>query len=342
MAATIKDIARRLSISVSTVSYALNDGPRTVDPQVKQRILEVAREINYRPNSVAKSLVTRRSRTIGIVPERPSHNIVLGAYLQLVLNGVMNKCEDLQHDVLIFSQHGNAPTKKFVDMLLDGRCDGLIFVGGAALGDVLREAQGYGIPHVTIGGPGATDSTSILMDNRAGVWLAMEHLYALGHRKIGMVTGISSHTDSIEREHAFREWLSERSMEVREAWIVSGGFTQPGAESVTEQLLDLPEKPTAVVAANDEMAVGFIRTALRMGYQIPDDISVVGFDDTQLALTVRPELTTVRQPIGQMGEFAVATLVSIIEKGVIPPSEKFVPELIVRSSTSAPTEEHIP
>lgn len=335
MAATIKDIAKKLNYSTSTVSYALNGGPRPVPEAVKENVFAVARELGYRPNRIAKSLVTRQSRTIGIVLQRSTHDVFLAPYLNAVFNAVMNVAEDRLYDVLVFSQHKTATVAQFTNLLLDGRVDGVLLISSAALPELARDLQAYGLPATAmftsdLGVP------RVLANNQGGVRQALEHLVSLGHRKIGLVTGPDGLIDSEERRAAFTEFIAEKGLEWHAEWAFNGNFDQPGGYAAGKYFLGLSDGPTALFTSNDEMAVGAYLALQEAGVSIPTDLSIVGFDDIPHARYLTPHLTTVRQPMGAIGSAAAEHLIAIIEGQSAPSLTLFDTELVVRGSTASP------
>ncbi|MCU0316514.1 MAG: LacI family transcriptional regulator [Fimbriimonadaceae bacterium] len=339
MPATIRDIAKKLNISVSTVSYALNNGPRPVPDHVKKKVFDVAKELDYRPNRIARSLITRRSRTIGFVLEKPEHNIFLGPYVQLIVNGVINACEDHRHDLLLFAQHGAVSQEEFVNQLLDGRADGLVFTCGESLLPIIEEVHQRGIPFVVVGAGAPPYSHSFQADNDLGIEQAIDHLADLGHTKIGFVRGNATHGDAIHRLSAFRRTMSERGLAVHSDWVWEGNFTVESGESALASYLSLPEKPTAIIAANDEMAIGVLRKARAEGIEIPQRLSVVGFDDSPHTQGLYPGLTTIHQPVSEIGSAAAHGLFQLIDERPTDQPSFFPTRLVVRASTAAPTKE---
>jgi DNA-binding LacI/PurR family transcriptional regulator len=340
MAATIKDIARKLNISVSTVSYALNNGPRTVPDDVKKRVLQAAQDLQYRPNRVARNLVTRRSYTIGIVPSEASSDIVLSPYLQNSLNGIVNTAEAHHYDVLFFTRYDQQQTREMANVLLDGRADGLIFLAPPNHAPVLDLVVDYGIPHVVIAGESRADSAHFGADNVSGVRAALRHLFEIGHRRIGHLYGRLHMEDGMVRKEAYRAFLAEQGLPVNDDWMAPGEFTMNGGYSGMKQILSKPETPTAVFCANDEIAVGAIHAASELGLAVPRDMSIVGFDNAPLSAAFLPAITTIRQPVQELASEATQALIRLIDGSPGVPSQVFPTELIVRDSTSRPKEDH--
>lgn len=340
MAATIKDIAKRLNISVSTVSYALNNGPRSVPDDVKRRVLEAAQELRYRPNRVARNLVTRRSYTLGIVPSEATNDIVLSPYLQNSLNGIVNTAEAHHYDVLFFTRYDQKEIQVITDVLLDGRADGLIFLAPPKDAPVLEIIADYGMHHVVIAGEKRPNSPHFGADNRSGVQAAMDHLWDLGHRKIGHLYGRLHMEDGLVRHDHFRQYLSGKGITCQDGWLAPGNFTIDEGYYGMKQILSQPQRPTAIFCANDEIAIGAIRAVKEAGLDVPTDISIVGFDNVPLSSVSTPTITTVRQPVQELAAEATKTLIRLIDGEEVQPTPDLPTELIVRDSTTRPKEDN--
>lgn len=340
MAATIKDIAKKLNISVSTVSYALNDGPRPVPDEVKRRVLEAAQELRYRPNRVARNLVTRRSFTLGIVPSEATNDIVLSPYLQSSLNGIVNTAEAHHYDVLFFTRYDQKELRVMTDVLLDGRADGLIFLAPPTHAPVLEVIADYGIPHVVIAGESRSSSPQFRADNESGVYAAMNHLWELGHRKIGHLYGRLHMEDGLLRRDHYRAFLAGKGTDVKEAWLAPGNFTIDEGYLGMKEILSRGDLPTAIFCANDEIAVGAIRAIREAGLDVPRDISIVGFDNASHSTVSTPTITTVRQPVQELAAEATKALIRLIDGEELLPAPALPTELIVRDSTTSPKEDN--
>ena len=336
--ATIKDIAREANVSVSTVSYALNDGPRSVPTDVKERILEVASRLHYRPNRVAKSLITRRSHVIAIVPTRVEKDMIMGPYFANMLNGVVNACEDKLQDVLILTQIHSVESMQSLYPLLDGRCDGAIFLAPPEESAGIKYLQEIGFPHIVVNGQ-SRGSVCYEIDNHYGIALAIEHLVELGHRKIGMLLGPEELRDGYERNTSFVKQMRSHGLDINPDWLVSAGFHPMGGLEAGRKLLAQKDRPTAVYCANDEVAIGFYRAAKEFKVEIPTDISVIGFDDSPMTTLVEPNLTTIKQPIDLMSRQAAESLIAQIEGQKPAESCRFTTSLIIRNSTTRPMED---
>ncbi|HMS57078.1 MAG TPA: LacI family DNA-binding transcriptional regulator [Fimbriimonadaceae bacterium] len=333
---TIKDIARHLNISVSTVSYALNGGPRKVPEEVRARVLEVAKELQYRPNRVAKSMVTGRSDTIGVVPPEVSENLFLSPYLQLALNGVLNEAGRLHQDVLLFTRCSETERDEMASLLVDGRVDGVIFIAPHFSEKSLELATSSHAPCVSIAGVPLDGVFTFSVDNESGVFTALQHLYDLGHRRIAHIAGRLDMQDAIVRLQAYQAFLRSKKLAYREEWVAMGQFSIEGGRRAMNQLLSLDCPPTAVFCANDEMAIGALLGAYDCNCSVPEDISIVGFDNSPGSANVYPSITTVHQPIAELGAAAVRALRQLIDRKTIQEDFTMATELVVRASTSHP------
>lgn len=339
MATTLKDIARKLNISVSTVSYALNGGSRTVPENVKQAIVEVAREMNYRPNRVARQMITGRSNVIGIVPPEMYDDLFLSPYLQLALNGITNEAGHLHQDLLIYTRYNETDGDLMADTIIDGRVDGVIFIAPHVGQSALARIAESHLPCVAVGGVQRSGVPTFQVDNEKGIGQLVRHLIGLGHKRIAHIAGRLNHDDALVRLRAYQNAMAQAGIKAKDEWVVKGGFEIQGGTDAMHELLDLAERPTAVCCANDEMAIGALRAAQARGLKVPEDISITGFDMTPSSGAVSPSITTARQPIAELGAAAMRAVFRLIEGGERPESEVFPAELFVRGSTTQPKED---
>lgn len=332
--ATIKDIAKKLNISTSTVSYALNGGPRPVPDEVRERVLKTAKELDYRPNRLARMLITGRSHTIGVVPTNPYPFLAITPYFQGCFNGIVNEAEALGKDVLLFTRYDQTEPDKMADTLLDGRVDGLVFLAPVKGSPIFEQIQ-QKIPYVVLSGE-SHGGPLFGVDNFGGAKQVVEHLTSLGHQDIAIVVGLPNMDDAVERHQGFLEAMSERNLPVRPEWVVQGEFSRRSGYQAAEALLNLTPRPTAVFCSNDEMAHGFLEACRDQAVRVPEELSLVGFDDAALSAVISPSLTTVRQPWDDLGAAATRSLISLIEGEGAIASKQFSTQLIVRASTTSP------
>ena len=338
MAATIKDIARELNISISTVSYALNDGPRSVPPEVKEKVLAVARQMEYRPNKIARSMVTGRADTIAVVPPRDAHEMLLSPYLQIVLNGIIAAAEEMGQDILLRTTFTESDPIAAVQTMQSGKADGMILIAPHDDSRLAEAAATLNFPCVVFSADAPPGTLSVSVDNREATYKALDYLTKIGHRKIGHLIGREGLRDAGLRYNAYRNYCRERSLPLRDEWIQSGGFTYQGGREAAEKILSLPDRPTALLAANDESGVGAIDAALSLGLRVPQDVSIVGFDMLPHEIFALRHLTSIRQPIHEMAKSSVALLTQWTRTGEIPlPASRLFPaELVVQDTTAAP------
>lgn len=336
MASTIKDIAQRLNVSVSTVSYALNGGPRHVPERTRRRVLEVAAELQYRPNRLARALVGRRSQVLGIVPTIVAPNVAVGPYFVAGLNGVICAAETAGHDVLVYTQHSSFDTEEGAHGLADGRSDGIIFLAPRLDSPATAFLRRIGFPHVVIDGDEREGSHTFKVDNLAGMDVAVGHLADLGHRRIAHLAGPSNLRDGIERAEGFRRAMEARSLPLDEELIIEAGFEERTGREGALALFQNPMQPTAVVCANDEVAHALLLLAAERGLSVPQELSVVGFDDSTFANMATPRLTTIAQPTGRIAVAATEALVRLVGGSDEPSTTLFSPQLVIRQSTTGP------
>ncbi|NLF13129.1 MAG: LacI family transcriptional regulator [Anaerolineaceae bacterium] len=323
---SLKDVARAAGVSASTVSRALYYHPR-ISKETAARVRRLAEEMGYTPSLPARSLVTQDTATIGVVLTSVSDPFVG----QLVL-GIEDVARRQGYSVFMGSSYRNADLEKdIVRSFYERRASGIIVTGSQIDLGYVQLRKRFLLPVVLINCPAYPHSVSI--DNLSGAREAMEHLLELGHRRIAYVSNPVSYNANLERLAGYRAVLAEAGLAPDDSLIVDGdGGVSRGAEAM-QRLLALPEPPTAVFCFNDMTAVGVMYSLALAGLQVPADVSVVGFDDLELAAYFSPPLTTVRQPRRQMGERAMQTLLALIEEQGIPQAEVLQTELVVRRTT---------
>ena len=321
-------------VTHSTVSRALRNSP-LVSGETAARIHQIARELGYRTSAAARSLVTRRSDTIGVVVTN-----IVDPFIAGVVSGIEETADE--HDLSVFLANSNAQPEREVRVAQKfqvRRVDGIIVTAsrvGAQYVPLLTHMQ---VPIVLLNNQHPSQFThSIMIANAPATLEAMRYLIRLGHRRIAYLGDRSGYQSDEERYSGYRQALSEAGL-TAEPWLIVHGDGKPaGAEAPVAGLLALPQPPTAIFCYNDMSALGAMRQIRRHGLRIPEDISVVGFDDLYISEYLAPPLTTVRQPMRQMGRMAMETLLQLFA-GVESGNEIRVPgELIVRESTAPPKE----
>ncbi|HLK17213.1 MAG TPA: substrate-binding domain-containing protein, partial [Fimbriimonadaceae bacterium] len=246
--------------------------------------------------------------------------------------------EALGQDVLLYTRFDQTSPAAFVNAMLDGRADGLIFLAPIVDSPALEQLSTK-IPIAIASGLEVPGIPSFTCDNRHGVHQAIAYLVSLGHTKIGNLHGKLHLVDGIERLEAFRSAMAEFGCEVREEWIIGGEFHPVGGYEAGKKMLALPTRPTAIFCANDEMAAGLLQAAYAVGLSVPEDLSIVGFDDVPTAALLHPSLTTLRQPFEELGAAALKALIAQINGDDAAPHYQFQTELIVRKTTTSPKED---
>ena len=330
---TIEDVARLAGVSIATVSRCLHM-PDKVAPKTRDRVLAAVRETGYNLNAAAQSLRQRRANTVlVVVPD------IGNTFFAEILGGIEQVASAAGLTMLI----GNTGRTKlredsYVRYLLNGRADGALLLAEpqSAWFDI-AQANARGVPPiVTISevGPRHT-TTAVSIDNEAAAHAAVMHLVGLGHRRIAHLMGPVSNILTRERLSGYRRALAEAGLPPQDTHIFPGDFSLAGGAAAFDLCRNLPVPPTAIFCANDESAMGFISAAHLAGVRVPDDISVIGFDDIHFAQSCIPALTTIRQPRSEMGAAAMRLLLGIIA-GEAPASVRLPFDLILRDSASAP------
>lgn len=331
MAVTSKDIARELRISQSTVSRALRGDPR-VAPVTMARVLEAARKMNYTPNLAARSLITRKTGTVGVVVSD-----ITNPFYPELLDILHNEFALAGYRAILFNERTDASVEQRVRDLVNGAAvDGLVYVS-ATLGTPLPGHRARDIPVVLVNRyVDAVHADTVVSDNRRGGRLVARTMLEHGHRRIALVTGPENTTTSRDRERGFRELLQDSGVEFDETLRRVGQYSHRSGYQWCLELLTAEPRPTAVFAANDVIAFGALDAARRVGIRVPAELSVVGFDDIDMAGWEGFNLTTVRQPLAEMGRAAVKLLIGrIAGDEALPPRRLVFPVELVRRGTLA-------
>lgn len=334
---TLGDIARACGVSKMTVSYVLN-GKSTLKPETRERVFKVMREMNYHPSAVARGLATKKVNTFGLLmPVFTSAEFVTDPYAHGVLQGIFWQAEREGYNVtVITSRWVNAEVS--ASALRDGLTDGLLVVAPPLYTDILSGLTALRLPVVAISSV-PTDGVSVVdVDNEAGVRMAVSHLIELGHRHIVYLTGNDDLASFEPRRRAFVAALTEAGIQVTPEMIQNSEFDGRIALEQASVLLKSKRRPSAILAGNDTIAASVLEAARRAGIKVPEQLSVVGFDDLPLATIVSPALTTIHQPLSQIGEKAISLLVERSSRPFDPQGDLHLlaPQLIVRNSSAPP------
>ncbi len=327
---SIKDIARLANVSHPTVSRALHHSP-LVNPETACRIRRIAAESGYRPSAVARSLVTSRTRTIGVVV-----TTIADPFIAEVVAGIEDEAN--AHEYSVFLANSNADPQreiKAVHSFEERRVDGIIVTAsrvGALYADVLSQMR---VPVVLLNNEHPSEfGYSVRIADFEASRQAVGYLLSLGHRQIAYIGDRYGRSSDTERFSGYRATLDEADIPFQPDLVVHGDGQPEGGARAMARLLDLPGLPTAVFCYNDMTAIGALKTLRAHGIQVPWDVSMIGFDDLFLAQYAEPALTTIRQPKHEMGRLGMDTLLKLLSGGDPEQNVKVPGELIVRQSTA--------
>lgn len=326
MSVTIKDVAHAAGVSVASVSRALN-GHDSVTVQTRERVLAVAKKLRYMPNNAARSLITRRTQTIGaLLPD------LHGAFFSELIRGIDVAARARGLHLLVSSSHGDAEEAAAALRAMRGRVDGMLVMSPHADADFLADNLPAALPMVLMNACGHDGAhASLSVDNYSGAHAMVRHLVEDGHRRISFIGGPRNNYDAQERLRGYRAAMRELLRQV-EPHSFTGDFNEESGHRAGHAAL--AARPQAIFAANDMMAIGCLAAIHEAGLSVPEDIALAGFDDIPMARYVTPGLTTVRVRIAEIGEQAMAQLAHAVNSPqdfVV--SQQVIPtDLVVRES----------
>ena len=330
---TISDVARTVGTSKKTISRVLNNDPN-VSKSMRQRVLDAVAALNYRPLTSARSLATNRSFMIGLLYDNRSPS-----YIMEVQAGVLEACEAQHYSMMVQPLVSTSPdfVERIEDLLTRHQPDGLILTPPITDHPQLLEClRQNNVPFASIAPRHPEECIGVILREREAAAAMVAHLVSLGHRRIAHILGDPEHGAGIWRLAGYRDGLERAGLKEDPAYMVQGRFSFESGVAAMRQLLALPQRPTAIFAADDDMAVGAIWAAAEAGVSIPRDMSICGFDDTTIATQVWPPLTTIHQPVREMGRRATQELLlRVLNKGE-PRMVEVDYEMRIRAST-APT-----
>ncbi|MBP8972556.1 MAG: LacI family DNA-binding transcriptional regulator [Anaerolineae bacterium] len=323
---TIRDVAEAAQVSTSTVSHVIN-GTRYVSPDTRQRVLQAMADLSYSPNRLARSLRSSQSMTLGVLLPNSAN-----PYFAEILLGIEAACFDRGYNIIL----GNANDDRdrelaYLEVLISRQVDGILLISTGAYNESIALLAAHGKPVVMVDRSANSPAVDELFTaNKEGGLLATSYLLGLGHRRIGCITGPSFLTPSADRVTGYFEALRGAGLPIDRTLVVTGDFQHESGYRACRQLLALAAPPTAVFACNDLMAVGALCAIHEAGLHVPDDISVVGYDDIPLASYTVPRLTTIAQPAQELGRLAVERLVTRLQKSDdTPPVQEALPVVLV-------------
>ncbi len=325
---TIADIAEELGVSKMTVSRAINDKD-DISKETKKRILDMVEKYNYHPNALAKGMKNKNSRMIGVLIPHDTDRLLMNPFYDEMIRGILNQANKLDYYVLLMNNIN------FESVIFQDRIDGVLIISpGTDHTEIFDTITQSGLPFVvTSHVPFENSYPKVCVNNYLGALLAIDHLISLGHRKIAFINGPQILASSIDRLRGYKEKLEENNIEFREDMVAEGANTIESGTLEMNRLLRENEI-TAVFVSGDFMAIGAMNAIKQRGYHIPNDISVVGFDDIAISKYLDPPLTTVRQPILQKAQKAVDLLVRLLTDKKNTESIELDVELIIRGTTA--------
>ena len=342
-AVTISDVARRAGVSESTVSRVLSgsDTQISISQETRERVIQAAKELGYSPHPVARALRGKVTNILGLIVRS-----IDDPFYSHLIEAISNACKERGYDLMLGGAEGDPERALALSQILDPRrCDGLLVMGdlGSFQDDeavfTKLETAHARLAILCRGNRLFEKSLSISVDNRRGALLAMDYLAKLGHRQIAFIHG-SRTGDLKERMETYLEFMREQlGLECPE-YLQADMNTLEGGYRAMQRLLSLSNPPTAVFAVDDQMAIGAIRAASDRAYQVPRDVSVIGFDDIEVAAYVTPSLTTIHQPIEEIGRKAVElVLQKVADNSIFDTARQILmePELVIRQSCAPPS-----
>jgi len=344
---TIKDVAKESGFSSTTVSIVLNNAPlaRYIPAATKTRIEKAAKRLGYRPNLFARSLRSNRSHTVGVMVFD-----MTDPYCTPILRGIENQLYQQSYlPILTDVQNDRSRFERYLEMLLGRRVEGLIVIANWLFTDVnlLADLQKNSIPTVMIGRELEDEEvSSVIVDNETGGAAAFEHLYSLGHRNIAIIRGPKALSDSAPRWNGIRDFARAKNLQIDPQLVVQlpessdpmSGFEY--GQRLTQELIKKQKPFSAILAFDDMSAFGAHRALAKAGIRVPEQCSLIGFDDISPASIATPALTTIRQPLEPMGTLAVQILLEALQaqqetKTFTAVHRKLSPQLVIRESTIA-------
>lgn len=331
--AKIQDVAEAAGVAIKTVSRVLNNEPN-VREETRQRVLDIVKKLNYHPSLSARSLAGRRSFLIGLIYENPSAN-----YIVDVQHGAMARCREDRFQLLMHqvTSRGEEMERDVIGLVDQTHLDGLIVTAPLSESTpLIRALDRRSLPFVRVAPNDVEHPTPYVdMDDAGAAREMTEYLIGLGHRRIGFIIGHPDHFASVQRLAGYKAALAAHGIEFQDRYVRQGYFVFESGMDAAKELLAQSDRPTAIFASNDDMAAGVLMAAHELGLNVPEQLSVAGFDDTYIAKTVWPRLTTVHQPIYGLAYTATNLLLQMLQTGTAPPSMRLEHRLVCRASTAA-------
>jgi LacI family transcriptional regulator len=336
-AATIDDVAQLAGVSIKTVSRVVNREPNVRD-KTREKVEAAIAKLNYRPNKAARNLASHHSHLVGLIYDDPSvYDIPSAGYVIQLQQGALQACHASNYELLIHpcryrDRHVEQELKALIEQ---ARPDGVVLAAPLSnMPKIVRAIAESGVPLIRLSpGKRVSRQFSVATNDRESSAEMTRYLASLGHRNIAFISGHPQHKAVANRFDGYKDGLKQSGLEFSEKLVIAGDNSIGSGEAAAERLLASTPRPTAIFAANDDMAAGVLRVADRLGVKVPDELSVAGFDDIALARQVFPALTTIRQPLSAMAEAAVRALIDAKDSNELTGMEIVPATLQIRGST---------
>jgi len=335
MSVTIKDVARIAGVSPSTVSRVIS-GHTRISPQTTKKVKLIMEELGYHPNIMAKSLVSKTTRTLGILLPRPAEELFLNLFFSEIIRGILAQSMRASYDILLTSSFSEKDEVETVTRLVKGRrVDGIILLSSRKNDPLIQFLREQNFPFVLIGrSSDFPDITSVDNDNIQASFDATNHLIAQGHTKIRFVTGPAEMVVSEDRLEGYKRAMAAANIQIQPDWIIEGELLQQSGYRAMSFIMNQPEKPTALVVFDDVAAFGVLRGLNEMGIKVPDDIKLVSFNNIALSELSSPPISSIDIGTYQLGYSASQTLIRVVQNEPLNAKEMIIPHrLIIRESS---------
>jgi LacI family transcriptional regulator len=322
---TIYDVAREANVSMATVSRVVNGNPN-VKPVTRKKVLEVIERLGYRPNAVARGLASKKTTTVGvIIPD------ISNIFFAELARGIEDIATMYKYNIILSNSDQNKEKElHLLNTMLGKQVDGLVFMGGNITAEHVEEFEKSPVPIVLAGSvEESTTIPSVNIDYEQAVYDSVKEFIEKGHRNIAFVIGPLHEPKNAEKKlTGYKRALEEAGIAFKEEFVFEGDYTYDSGLEAFDKLLECSERPTAILVGSDEMALGVVHGAEDKGFTIPDDFEIITSDNTRLALMVRPQLTTIVQPLYDIGAVAMRLLTKLMNKEKVSENTVVLPHRI--------------
>lgn len=330
MKITISDIAAKAKVSKMTVSRVLS-GKGHVAEETAERIKKIMEDLNFQPNLIARSLSSQKSMTIGIAIPKTAQ-LFLDNYIAQVISGITDIAQKNDYHIMLipYSPHSNV----YLNIARSNLIDGMILLKSKTDDSNIDVLATYDFPFILVSNKKNHEKVNYVdTENIQGAEHAVKYLYNKGHRKIAFLAGSMDETNSKDRLNGYKSALMELNLEFKEEYVLYCDFDRDKAYQKTGLLLSLQDRPTAIFCSDDYMALGVLARLKENNLKVPEDIAIIGFDDIEVSSVIEPSLTTIKQPMYELGTQAANILLNLINGSLKTPIHKFLKtELIIRNS----------